>query len=373
MPWSEGTYTIVDGNLIFTCTVIPFLTFMGTYESGVFSILLMEGFPPLNFAKAQFTVAFNTMGGSEISAQRITQGEQVNQPTPPTRSGYIFDGWFSNDMFMGQQITFPLTVNGNITLFAKWTLKSNDLIFNGNGATIGTTATLQSVQGGTTVTLPTNGYTRTGYTFAGWNTHASGTGTMLQPGAIYTMPIGNDSVTLFARWTARTFTVTLDRRSGTGGSTSVTATFDSPMPSATAPTRNGYIFQGYFTEINGGGTQYYNANMTSARTWDRVFNTTLYAHWTIRSNNLIFSGNGATSGSVATMPSVQGGTTVTLPENEYTRTGYTFTDWNTHASGIWDNYQPGDTFTMPMATMPSPFLQGGRKILTRSLSISKAV
>ena len=56
-----------------------------------------------------------------------------------------------------------------------------------------------------------------------------------------------------------TSTVTLDRQSGSGGSSSVTATYDAAMPAATMPTRAGYIFGGYYTAANGGGTQYYTA------------------------------------------------------------------------------------------------------------------
>ena len=66
---------------------------------------------------------------------------------------------------------------------------------------------------------------------------------------------------------AKTYTVTLDRQSGSGGSSSVTATYDSAMPEAAMPTREGYSFGGYYTEANGGGTQYYNADGTSVRNW----------------------------------------------------------------------------------------------------------
>ena len=53
------------------------------------------------------------------------------------------------------------------------------------------------------------------------------------------------------------------------------------MPRITPPTRTGYIFQGYYdTNAASGGTRYYNADGTSARTWDKTFNMTLYARWT---------------------------------------------------------------------------------------------
>ena len=56
--------------------------------------------------------------------------------------------------------------------------------------------------------------------------------------------------------------------------------YASAMPSITIPTRTNYIFGGYYTETNGGGTQYYTASGTSARNWDIPSATTLYAKWT---------------------------------------------------------------------------------------------
>ncbi|MCL2631442.1 MAG: leucine-rich repeat protein [Firmicutes bacterium] len=74
--------------------------------------------------------------------------------------------------------------------------------------------------------------------------------------------------------------VTFDFEGGTGGTPIVEAFAFSPMPSATAPTRVGYVFAGYFCGQFGTGTKYYNANMTSATNWDQFNNTTLYAYWT---------------------------------------------------------------------------------------------
>ena len=53
------------------------------------------------------------------------------------------------------------------------------------------------------------------------------------------------NTTLYANWTANTYTVTFDKQSGTGGSDSVSATYGAAMPAATAPTRTGYTFSGY--------------------------------------------------------------------------------------------------------------------------------
>ena len=116
--------------------------------------------------------------------------------------------------------------------------------------------------------------TKTGYNFAGWSgTGISGTSTSV---SVAKGSTGNRSYT--ANWTAKTYTVTLDKNSGTGGSNSVTATFGSAMPSLTIPSKTGYTFRGYFDSSN---VKYYNADGTSAKSWDKAAEATLTAQWQI--------------------------------------------------------------------------------------------
>ena len=80
--------------------------------------------------------------------------------------------------------------------------------------------------------------------------------------------------------TPNQYTVTLNPSSGSGGSTSVTASFNNPMPSATMPTRTAYDFDGYYAQTNGGGTKYYNSDGSSANAWNIADSATLFAKWT---------------------------------------------------------------------------------------------
>ena len=132
--------------------------------------------------------------------------------------------------------------------------------------------------------------------------------------------------------TARTTAVTLDRQSGTGGSSSVTATYGSAMPSATMPTRTGYTFKGYYTSTGGSGTKYYNADGTSAKNWDLTDSSkTLYAYWTANSYSITYKDQGdvAFSGTHASgaPTSHTYGTATTL--KTATKDGYTFGGWFT--------------------------------------------
>ena len=89
---------------------------------------------------------------------------------------------------------------------------------------------------------------------------------------------------------AETYTVTLDKQNGTGGTSSVTATDGEELPYATAPTRDGYDFQGYYSQANGLGTKYYDSNMNPVKTWYGSSNETIYAYWIKESNNNNSSG-----------------------------------------------------------------------------------
>ncbi|MBR4730550.1 MAG: leucine-rich repeat protein [Prevotella sp.] len=102
---------------------------------------------------------------------------------------------------------------------------------------------------------------------------------------IYTTSISRDDLLALGNSNSMTltpaqqYTVTLDQQDGEGGTPSVTAAYGAAMPAITLPTKTGYDFKGYFTAENGGGTKYYNADGTSARTWDLAAATPLYAYW----------------------------------------------------------------------------------------------
>jgi hypothetical protein len=141
--------------------------------------------------------------------------------------------------------------------------------------------------------MPTSGViapTRVGWNFMGYFQNAGGVGRQFyNPDMSATDQIWDIDLptvqTLHAHWTRKIVTVTFDRQGGTGGNDSVAnVQYGLAMPGAgAAPTRVGFNFQGYFTQINGAGTKYYNADMSSAGNWlvDTNTNQTLYAHWVV--------------------------------------------------------------------------------------------
>ena len=68
----------------------------------------------------EYTVTFASNDGSAVNTQTITYGGKVSEPTAPTREGYTFAGWYSDEA-LTQLWDFDTVITGNITLYAKWT------------------------------------------------------------------------------------------------------------------------------------------------------------------------------------------------------------------------------------------------------------
>ena len=86
--------------------------------------------------------------------------------------------------------------------------------------------------------------------------------------------------------------------------------------------------------------------------WDKTFtnitgNTTITAKWIPKSYKLLFNGNGATSGSMSTLTNKPYNSEVTLPENNFVKTNYTFSGWNTKADGTGIAFKNKTIYTIP--------------------------
>jgi len=192
--------------------------------------------------------------------------------------------------------------------------------FNGNGSTSGSMSQ-QTIENSGKLTA--NAFSRTGYTFDGWATSSTGSKAYDNQGDISATSGSKGNVPLYARWTANKYTVSFNQQSGSGGSGNITATYDANMPTVSVPTRAGYTFQGYFDAASG-GTKYYNANGTSARTWNKASNATLYAQWSIVTYTISYDLKG---GTVTGNPANYNIETATFTLNNPTRAGYTFAGW----------------------------------------------
>jgi uncharacterized repeat protein (TIGR02543 family) len=194
--------------------------------------------------------------------------------------------------------------------------------------------------------LTANAYTQTGFTFAGWNTAANGTGTSYANNAID--PFSADQ-TLYAQWTAiPASTVTFADNGGTGALASESANVPTTLTANNNTiTRAGYTFAGWNTLAGGGagGTAYADGGTFPFPTT----NTTLYAQWTaIPQATVTFDSTSATGGS---MPDELDNVPTALTTNTLTKTGYTFGGW-TATDG--STYTDGQIYSFATSTTMTP-------------------
>ena len=198
-----------------------------------------------------------------------------------------------------------------------------------------------------TLKLSTTKPTRTGYTFQGWATSASGS-VVYAAGANYT---ANASVTLYAVWKAITYTVKYNANGGSGAPSSQTKTYGKTLTlSSTIPTRtaiedNGtiteYTFKGWATSststsvaYKAGASYTANASVTLYAVWSKVVSISLY--------DVSYNTNGGSD--VISQIKIKG-ETLKLRDTIPVKNGYTFAGWGLSADSTTVSYSAGSDYT----------------------------
>jgi len=136
----------------------------------------------------EFTVTFDSNGGSVVTSQTVVDGNLAIEPTDPTLTGYSFAGWYY-DAGLTTLYNFSSAVTSDITLYAKW-LEEFTVTFDSNG---GSAVASQTVIDGDLATEPLDP-SLTGYSFAGWYSDSELT-TLYS----FTSAVTAD-ITLYAKW-----------------------------------------------------------------------------------------------------------------------------------------------------------------------------
>ena len=231
---------------------------------------------------AKYILTFNGNGGMGGTQEAfVRENGSMSSVVAPEREGHQFLGYFDSpeggkmyfDEFL-EPVFEVGDIDHNVTLYAHWQAEVYTVYLYANGGEGGT----YSVQVSCGYPMPAaTAPERTGYEFLGYY---SSEGTQyydedMNGTAEWDVYSGG---TLYARWQAKSYRVTLNKNGGTGGAGYITVTYGKAMPAATAPSRSGYVFLGYYSSAEG-GTQYYSCKMSSARSWDIASGTTLYARW----------------------------------------------------------------------------------------------
>jgi uncharacterized repeat protein (TIGR02543 family) len=218
-----------------------------------------------------YTITFDSQGGSTVNPVTANAGTAVPAPTPPTKAGHTFLGWFSATAG-GTLYSWPHTLNVSITLYAQWrddTLPSpqqHTITFDSQD---GSPVNPVTANAGTTVPAPTPP-TKAGHTFLGWFSAAAG-------GTLYSWPHTlSASITMHAQWRDDTLpplqqhTITFDSHGGSAV-TAITANAETKLGQPGNPTKADNTFLGWFSAATGG----------TLSSWPHILSAdiTMHAQW----------------------------------------------------------------------------------------------
>ena len=231
----------------------------------------------------QYTITFDTAGGSTVASITQDYGTAITAPADPTREGYTFIGWDK---------AIPSTMPAeNMIITAKWKVNQYTITFDSNG---GSEIAPITQDYGTAITAPANP-TREGYTFIGWDKAIPAT-----------MPAENMTIT--AKWKVNQYTITFDSNGGSEIAP-ITQDYGTVIAAPANPTREGYTFIG----------------------WDKAIPSTMPAEkmiitakWAVNQYTITFDTAG---GSAVASITQDYGTAITAPADP-TREGYTFIGWD---------------------------------------------
>ena len=294
----------------------------------------------------KYTVTYNgngNTGGSTASSTHTYDLTKALTANGFTKTGYTFAGWATSasgsKVYDDKEVVKNLTstANGTVTLYATWTANTYTVVYEGNTSTGGSTASSTHTYD-VEKALTANGFTKTGYTFAGWATSASGSVEYDDKQSVKNLTsTANGTVKLYAKWTANTYEVKYNGNGSTSGSmANSTHTYDVQKSlTKNGFTKTGYTFAGWATSASGSVKYDDQENVKNLAT-SGIFN--LYAKWTANTYTIVYDGNTSTGGSTASSTHTYD-VEKALSKNGFTKTGYTFTGWNTKADGSVTSYE----------------------------------
>ena len=221
----------------------------------------------------------------------------LNIPADLTKYGYKFAGWYDGKT----QLTAETVIAEARTFTAKWDPITYTIAFDANGGE-GTVDSIANVAYDADVTLPSEGFTREGYTLSGWATSKGSSSATYALGETVKKLANTDGATytLYAAWRGKDVTLTIDPNyEGAQTATRITAVGSNynynkqedgsfKFDAIADPTRTGYIFLGWFDAAQDGNEITNQYKFTAA---DAESGRTLYAHWE-EGITVHFDGNG---------------------------------------------------------------------------------
>ena len=333
--------------------------------------------------EAKCVVSFNLNGADgSIADQTITPTVTLKYPTNPTRTGYIFAGWYDNEVCQGSIFDFTAIVTSDTTLYAKWVKIENAtaIAINGsanitlNGKTEQMLMFVPLVSGNITITS-SGSYDTFGVLYNenmialiqdddtasdGINFHivynvTAGETYYIGARAFSSTTTGSATVSISGNTTVLDggYTITAAKDTVTYGSN-----FTLKLPEA----REGYKFLGYADE---NGVMYTDSTGASVKVWDKDQDTTLYSVWEKMVYTVTFETSG---GSPIDSIELAFGERLDIGQYVTTRTGYTFNGW--YHNGVEYNATTMPDYNITLTAYWKTFALGTIKYDTDKKAVS---
>lgn len=254
----------------------------------------------VNTARGSYDVGITTISPASVEARSGANSAEIKATIAP---GYTFVNWTPDNSNITinspNDPTTTVRATGDGTLTANATANSYTVHFEGNSNTGGSMSDLPTRTYGVAFNLPSNAFTKTGYTFAGWATSEDGEVKYRDEEEVSNLTdVNNGTATLYAKWTPKNYTATLDKQTsaeGYGGDAGTvanqTVTFDATPATVSdimLTAKNGWAFMGFYSATGGNGRCFIDPSgnwVTNAgdtirdSKWVYDGNVTLYAYY----------------------------------------------------------------------------------------------
>ncbi|MGN0856161.1 MAG: leucine-rich repeat protein [Candidatus Spyradenecus sp.] len=264
----------------------------------------------------------NLMGATHRNPATYEEGTEYVFTTPSEVTGYTFQGW--------QPAAIDSSMTGDQTIRATWRANGYTVVYAANGG-MGSMENTSAVYG-TPFTLSANAFTRSGYTFAGWATSATGGALYINGAEVSNLTAtANGTVTLYAVWAGNAYTIAYHANGGSGTIPEAHVHYGQATTLAqNGFARPGYTFAGWATSPTGAMAYAPGATVSNLAS-EAGATITLYALWQVNAYTIVYNANGG-EGAMENSSAVYD-TPFTLRASTFSRLGYTFKGWATAPQG----------------------------------------
>ena len=293
-------------------------------------------FVSADMSKATITVATQYYTGKEIRPTKDDITVKIGKETLK-KTDYEIVEYNKNVSKGSAEITIRGIGNYGGSKVAKFTIAAKPInytvIFNKNASDAMGTMKNQVISGDVSK-LNKNTFSRKGSIFYSWNTMPDGSGTTIMDAeTISTYDIKGKSLKLYAQWTINQYHVSYDLDGGVNDANNPEVyNYFSDTITLKDPVKENYYFMGWYN----GKTKV--TSIPKGSTGDKSFT----AKWRPINYNIVFDANGGT-GITKGLSQCKYDSSYVLPDNKFTRKGYSFSGWNTKKDGTGTNYQNKQT------------------------------